>query len=669
MLILFFIFFLFSIFSNTDKRLWYFVGSIFIAGFIISIFQILNIIISLGLISVPFISNFFVGNLVGSWNNFGLIFGLIVLLSVFTIEFIKSSKIFSILQYFLFVIGLIFLIVINIPFVWFLVGLFSIIIFVYSISAQYSGLNIVKGSKGIKKFPFPSLVTLLLSILFLVGSNSIGLFISNYVDLSNTEVRPSIATTSNIALSSIKYNPILGTGPNTFSMDWALWQPKEIAQTIFWNIDFSSGFSTLSTFTITTGILGLLVFLLFLIVFVMRGIQSLRIATKDSVSNYFILTTLMISLYSWITFIIYTPSILILMLAFASSGVLIGILVNRKVIKLGEFLFLNDPRKSFFTILGLMFVIIATLSITYSSLEKISSTIYFSKGLNTNNSIEGLTTSESMINRAVSLNENDLYYRTLSQVYVAQIGILVNDSKLSGDTLKSNLQQLINLALNSASSAINKNPKNYLNYLNIGNVYSSLAELSVDGSYDSASISYQKAQELAPNNPSILLSRAQLEFVNKNNEQARAFIAQALDIKLNYTDALFLLSQIDTSEGKTGDAIKQIERASSLNPNDSTIFFRLGFLRFNNSEYQSAASAFEQAVLINPSYWNARYFLGLSYQKLDRKDDALTQFNIVNKFVPDNSDVKSAIESISNPVVNEVDKGVDKKAKLPAKKQ
>jgi cytochrome c-type biogenesis protein CcmH/NrfG len=647
MLILFVIFFLSSMYFQTEKRLWYFFGALFLGALILSVFELLNMFIGFDRFFPGLLQGISSGNLVGSWNNFALLFGLIILLSVFTIEFLKTKGIFLFVQYFLLITGLFFLVIINIPLVWLLVGIFSIVIFVYSVSIQHAGIRIVHGGGEKKRFPFAALVVVFICLTFLIGSNSLGGLISKYINLSNPEVRPSIVTTSQIAWKAIKHNPLFGTGPNTFAIDWALWQPKEIASTIFWNSDFNNGFSTLSTFVVTTGILGLLAWIAFFVIFVIRGIQSLRVALKDPLSNYFILTTFMVSLYSWITFIIYTPNILMLMLAFSSSGILIGILVYRQVIGVKEISFLNDPRNSFFAILSLMVLMIGTLSVTYLYVEKFTSVIYFSKGLTTDSSIDSLVRSEKMLTNAISLDKNDVYYRTLSQVYIAQIGVLVNDQKVSPDTLKSSLQQLINLAQNSASMAVSQNPKQYLNYVNLGNIYASLVPLSVDSSYQSASTSYIKAQELAPNNPSIVLARAQLEFTNKNNTEARKLIQQALDLKLNYTDALFLLAQIESSEGNNDLAIKQVEKAAEISPNDSTIFFRLGLLRYNNSEYESAKNAFEQAVYKDSSYLNARYFLGLSYQKLGRNSDALIQFKILSKVLPDNQDVKKAIESLS----------------------
>ena len=491
------------------------------------------------------------------------------------------------------------------------------------------------------------MIVIFIAFILLVNGNLINGFVSNYIRINNPDIRPSLVTTSQIALKAIKHNPLFGTGPNTFVIDWALWQPKDIAQTVFWNVDFVNGYSLLSTFAVTTGLLGLISLLLFLVIYVTRSIQSIRIALQNMLSNYFIMTTLMISMYSWITIILYNPNIIMLMLAFSSSGMLIGVLVYKKAIPVKEFSFLSDPRNSFFSILALVVLMVSTATLTYVYIEKFTSIVYFSKGLNSGSTMETLSRSEGMFLKAISLDKNDIYYRSLSQVYINQIGVLINDKTISADILKSELQQLVNNAQQSASLAVTQNPKQYLNYVNLGDIYSALVPLSIANSYESAMAAYNKATLLSPNNPSIILAKASVEFVNKNNSEARKYIKQALDLKANYIDAIFLLVQIETNEGNIPEAIKQAEYAGNLAPNDPTVFFRLGLLRYNNSDYSGAVSAFEKAVILDNSYLNARYLLGLSYKKVGRTADALVQFNILAKILPNNQDIKDAINGIN----------------------
>ena len=360
-----------------------------------------------------------------------------------------------------------------------------------------------------------------------------------------------------------------------------------------------------------------------------------------------------------------------IMIAFCSSGVLLGILVYKQAIPVRDISFLSDPRKSFFAILGLMVLMIGTLSITYIYIEKFTSIIYFSKGLSADTSnIDSLAKSEKMLSNAITLDKNDAYYRAISQVYIAEISSLLNNKSISADVLKSNIQQLVTVAENSARLAVVQNPKNYSNYVNLGSVYGALVPLSVSNSYDSASAAYTKAFELAPHNPSILLARAELEFLNKNNKGAKDYIKQALALKQNYTDAIFLLAQIETSEGNLPEAIKQAEYAAQVAPNDATVFFRLGLLRYNNSDYNDSIGSFERAVILDNRYLNARYFLAQSYKKVGRTADARTQFEILAKLLPDNQEIKDALDSISQPSTATTDtKTTTKDTKLPIKEE
>jgi len=194
--------------------------------------------------------------LIGSWNNFISFFGLIVLLIVFTLEFLKLKKFFLWFLYSLLVISIFFLIIINVPLVWLMISIFSAIIFVYSISIQHAGVKVIHGVEDKKRFPFVSLVVVFISLIFLIGNTMIGDFVAKYISVSNLDIRPSIVTTSQVSWQSIKTDPLFGSGPNTFVTSWALFHPKEINETIFWNTDFNNSFSFATTILVTTGLIG-----------------------------------------------------------------------------------------------------------------------------------------------------------------------------------------------------------------------------------------------------------------------------------------------------------------------------------------------------------------------------------------------------------------------------
>lgn len=647
MLILSMIFFLSSINFQSEKRLWFFVSALFVSGLILILFELFVVFIGFSHTLPMFLKGVSFGNLVGDWNNFALLLGIFVLLSTITIELLNTKILFKIIQYLLLTLSIIILFVINFQFVWLLVGIFSLIIFIYSISIQRSGINIIGGENNKKRFPYISLIIIFTSFLLLISHTFVGNFVSKYANLNNPNIRPSIVTTFNVAVEAIKHNYFLGTGPNTFVIDWTLWQPENITPTIFWNIDFTNGYSFLSTIAVTTGLVGLLLFVLFFIIYLVRGLQSIKVALKDTISNYFIVTILIISIYSWITIIFYNPNILILMLAFCSSGILVGILAYKQTIHMKVFSFLTNTRYYVFYTAGVVLLMVSLIFLVYVYVQKFTSIVYFYKSLNNENRMESLLESERLILKAISIEDNDTYYRLLSDIYLNQIIFISNNKKTSPDILKSDIQQLITNSENAAKSAIAKNPKYYLNYMNLGNLYKTLAPLSIDGSRDNAIVAYDKAYLLAPHNPSILLAKASLEFTHKNNIEARKFINQALDLKSNYVDAIFLLAQIETNEGNFTEAIKQAERGGEVAPNDPTVFFRIGLLHYDLSNFTSAIYALEKAVMLNDRYWDARFLLGQAYKNSGRISDALVQFNVLNKALPDNQDVKNAINLIN----------------------
>lgn len=641
------IFFLSSIYFQGEKGLSVFFKFLFLGGAIAAGLQLIYVFLG----NISFVAKFFSaissGNFVGSWNDFVLFMGLMVILSIFTLEFLKLSKKYKIFLYILMAVGLVFMMIINIPFVWLLVGLFSLVVFVYSISIQ----NVKKGDgEKEKKLPVPSLIVMIVSVLFLIGGSLFGSLISRYVNLYNPDVRPSLSATSQIAWKAVKHNPFFGTGPNTFAIDWALWKPEVIKDTAYWNLDFVQGVGLVPTFLVTTGVLGFLAILVFMGLFLWKGVKSLKFAFGDDPSNYFMMSSFILAVYGWVAMLIYTPGILICALTFAASGVFIGVLVNKKIVPVYNISFLNDPRNSFFSILTIVVLMIVAISGVYMYTQKFVSIVYFSKGVSaTDNSVESMSKSERMLLNAIALDQNDLYYRTLSQVYVAQLNYILTDKTLSEDIVKSRAQSVVASIQQSASGAVSVSPKNYQNWVNLGNVYSSLVTMGVDKAYENAVDSYSKALTFAPSNPSILLARAQLEFLKKDNESAKKYIEEALKMKKDYLDAIFMMAQIQTSEGNLPGAIKQAEYAASLYPNDPSVFFQLGLLRYNNNEFTNAVSAFETAVILNPSYFNARYFLGMSYAKIGRTADAKIQFEILNKYIPDNADVKKELDKLNNP--------------------
>jgi tetratricopeptide (TPR) repeat protein len=66
-------------------------------------------------------------------------------------------------------------------------------------------------------------------------------------------------------------------------------------------------------------------------------------------------------------------------------------------------------------------------------------------------------------------------------------------------------------------------------------------------------------------------------------------------------------------------------------------------LKYNQKDFVGTVNALERAVALVPSYANAKYFLGLAYYQLDRKPDAIKQFEEINATNPDNQEINAIL--------------------------
>jgi tetratricopeptide (TPR) repeat protein len=69
-------------------------------------------------------------------------------------------------------------------------------------------------------------------------------------------------------------------------------------------------------------------------------------------------------------------------------------------------------------------------------------------------------------------------------------------------------------------------------------------------------------------------------------------------------------------------------------------------LYYQDNNFGSSRLVLEKVVSLNENYANARYFLGLTYDKLGEKDKALEQFKIIARANPDNQEIQKIITNL-----------------------
>ena len=149
-----------------------------------------------------------------------------------------------------------------------------------------------------------------------------------------------------------------------------------------------------------------------------------------------------------------------------------------------------------------------------------------------------------------------------------------------------------------------------------------------------------------PLNPSYAMMGAYMAVQMNDTGLARQQINKALELKRNYSEALFLLSQIDIKEGNIEAAITTTRQMTTLEPNNPTRYYQLGVLLAANKDLEGAVKAYETAIAFDNNFANARYMMALALLDLNRTQDALTQLRIVRETNQDNEQLKTFITQI-----------------------
>jgi tetratricopeptide (TPR) repeat protein len=396
---------------------------------------------------------------------------------------------------------------------------------------------------------------------------------------------------------------------------------------------------------VTVGVLGFLVWIMMFTLLSYEGYRSIFLATQAKNWNFFLLTSFVSTLYLWVLAIVYPPNMVILSLTFIFSGILLAAGVASETLKLVVIDFSKNPKVGFVS--TFLVVVISALVLVFGYFQALSvvAEVQLQRGAAL---VSGgkLSEGQTAIASAASLSGKDFYFRSLAETEILKMQALFNTQGLSEDAARSEFQNILSAAINYASQAINYDPTNYANWVSLGGVYETIVPLKIDGAYEEALDAYKEALLRNPQNPAIHLLMARLEATMGSPDKAKEEIRQALTLKNNYTEAIFLLSQIEVSEGRLSQAIQSVEAAALISPNDPVVFFQLGLLRYNAEDYAGAASSLERAVTLNSFYSNAKYFLGLSYDKLGRRADARRQFEDIAALNPDNAEIKLILSNI-----------------------
>lgn len=624
--------------TNDEKTRKKIIRGIFVAFIASFVVVLASVVFSGNVLFAKIFKGIAGGTIIGSWTDFGIFSAVIVLFSVCYSALGQQSRIRTIMYWLSIVLGLLVLALVNITSLWVIVGLFSLVFFVYTVSLSHRP-GALDNTEKQNRLPISAFLVVVVCILFTLGNSIVGTLLSSRLGFVSDYVQPSASATALVYKGQTIGNPlraIIGVGPNRFTEAWMRFKPIGINSSVYWDTAFPSGFGSIMTMGITTGAIGFVAWIFFLLIYFVTGIRVLLAQLKTEYFDSTLVTTFFVSAFLWVAHLLIVSNITIFVLAFSMTTLFVGSLISRKIIIVSTSTYLKDPRNSFFTILLLICIMIGSIVSLYFSSIKLVSIVYYTKATEVNS----FDLSQKYLQHAIQLqNKNDNYYRTLSMLYTNKLNLTLTNER-NTPNFQTNVQTLLNAAQSSSTQAVAVDNNNYINWLSLAQFFESAASLQIAGEpYKNGVVAYEKVAYFVPSSPAIPLAQARLELTNKNVQGAQDFINKSLSLKKDYVGAYQIRAQIAYDNKDYKEAIDQLTQGIVLNPKSADLYVSRGTVEIQAGSYNDASNDFRAAFSINPNQ-NIAYLLAQSDIKSGNFDEASSLIDSLMKLNPNNSDIK-----------------------------
>ncbi|MBI4385734.1 tetratricopeptide repeat protein, partial [Candidatus Parcubacteria bacterium] len=502
-----------------------------------------------------------------------------------------------------------------------------------------------------------------------------------FIDLP-VEVSPAYGVSLSVANRALSERGpaglILGTGPGTFAYAYNQFRPQALNSTAFWGTRFEQSRSALTNVLVGEGYAGVMAWVGFMALFALAAIRALY-RSQSTEQPEVALGAFGATVFLLATWFLYPSNLAVSIILFGLLGAFAFFERSEAHARADRsWQIYSTPHRALGLSLFIILLMIGTVAGGYLEAQRYLSGVYYGWGSERLNTEKNPNRTLTDLLRAVEFwGAEPAYYRTLAQAFLTQASQTISSYQPATEDLnaaRSALQTSIQNAVSAGQRATQLNPADSQNWMALGLVYENVVPL-VPGSEGQARSAYETVNKLDPNNPTARLFIArtavstadrianQIQSLRSNPqaaeqvrsmetertailESAKNFLEEAITLKPDFGPAHFLLVQVYDRQGDLPNAIGRAAALAQAVPGDSGLWFQLGFLYYKSSDLASAQAAFERAVGLDGRFSNARYFLGLIYDKNNEQDKAIEQFEQVQALNPGNAEVKAILANL-----------------------
>ncbi|KKU73638.1 MAG: Tetratricopeptide TPR_2 repeat protein [Parcubacteria group bacterium GW2011_GWA2_47_26] len=466
------------------------------------------------------------------------------------------------------------------------------------------------------------------------------------------EVGPSHQETWSIVRQTLKVHPILGSGPATFGAEYLKYRSAPILQTPFWNVVFEWGSSGALTILGNLGWVGggllLLTVLFVLFNYGSRLIKSREEAARDRIFGAGIFSAAAALLIG----VFLAP--MSLSLVFLLSTLLGLMLVELKRYPWSVFQKLRLGTAGGQRNLGISLAGTAILLFVFFILfvqgRRVPAEFFATSAAGQANI--SLDNAYALMERAEHFDSwNDTYSRMSADIQRLVLRTnLAAAAKPDQDQkeLAEEVRRMTDGIIQSAKRATMLAPGVALNWSALGSFYLDIAPF-VSGAAQAALDAFNKARDLNPNDPSLLVNIGIAQSLSFENQAgAEQSLRRAAEIRPDYIFAHLELARLLGQRDKTEEALAEYRRAEKIQPNDPALKYEIGLFLLSRDRKEAAQRELEGAVNLASNFSNARWYLSQIYEESGAIERAIEEMQKVVKQNTDSQQAKDRLAELQN---------------------
>ena len=137
-----------------------------------------------------------------------------------------------------------------------------------------------------------------------------------------------------------------------------------------------------------------------------------------------------------------------------------------------------------------------------------------------------------------------------------------------------------------------------------------------------------------------------LNYLAGEYTKSQNYYKKAIELEPNSIEARMGYVSPTSAMQNWDDVVKTYSSILTLDPNNSTVNYRMAYIHFVRKEFEKAAAYAEKVVKLYPFDYDANYLLGQIEVSQGKIKEAKTHLNRALEYNPSSTEVKSLLEKI-----------------------